>query len=290
MKRIFGRPSCGRGMMPTLSAGTEPCQGLSSVITSPSSIFNRQSHINMSLRESFSKVKKGIKDRFKGSRRKKDRKGPGSSGERAESEESFSRSEASFAGGGHRDPEGSGPGAVGRRLSSTVHPAQRDQSEPVPTGETKISREGGVHQIKTTRTQPSHPHSDVGAVVGSGPSEKAEQVPSESSISGGIKPNGMQPLLFLLWSLIIPANYVDTASIPDHTPKSPHPEACAEPGTVTDEKRSNWKSTAFATAKLLLYGVRETADAFGPLKSVAGGLCFILENCEVWPVSRKPYV
>jgi hypothetical protein len=28
--------------------------------------------------------------------------------------------------------------------------------------------------------------------------------------------------------------------------------------------------------------VRDSADAFGPLKSVAGGLCFILENCEVW--------
>ena len=36
--------------------------------------------------------------------------------------------------------------------------------------------------------------------------------------------------------------------------------------------------------------MRDTADAFGPLKSVAGGLCFILENCEVWPVSCIPYV
>ena len=48
------------------------------------------------------------------------------------------------------------------------------------------------------------------------------------------------------------------------------------------EKKSGWKSTAFATAKLLLRGVRDSADAFGPLKSVAGGLCFVLENCEVW--------
>ena len=27
--------------------------------------------------------------------------------------------------------------------------------------------------------------------------------------------------------------------------------------------------------------MRDASDAFGPLKSVAGGLCFILENCEV---------
>ena len=49
----------------------------------------------------------------------------------------------------------------------------------------------------------------------------------------------------------------------------------------TVNKKSDWKSTAFATAKLLLRGVRDSADTFGPLKSVVGGLCFILENCEV---------
>ena len=39
--------------------------------------------------------------------------------------------------------------------------------------------------------------------------------------------------------------------------------------------------TATSSAKLILRGVRDSADAFGPLKSVAGGLCFILENYEV---------
>ena len=53
------------------------------------------------------------------------------------------------------------------------------------------------------------------------------------------------------------------------------------PGATVDENRPGWKSTTSASAKLLLRGVRDTADAFGPLKSVAGGLCFILENCEV---------
>ena len=54
-----------------------------------------------------------------------------------------------------------------------------------------------------------------------------------------------------------------------------------EPSAVPDENKSDWKSTASASAKLLLRGVRDSADAFGPLKAVAGGLCFILENCEV---------
>ena len=54
-----------------------------------------------------------------------------------------------------------------------------------------------------------------------------------------------------------------------------------EPSAAADENKLGWKSTASSSAKLLLRGVRDSADAFGPLKSVAGGLCFILENCEV---------
>jgi hypothetical protein len=53
------------------------------------------------------------------------------------------------------------------------------------------------------------------------------------------------------------------------------------PSAAPDENKSDWKSTASASAKLVLRGVRDSADAFGPLKAVAGGLCFILENCEV---------
>ena len=51
--------------------------------------------------------------------------------------------------------------------------------------------------------------------------------------------------------------------------------------SAADENRPDWKSTASSSAKLVLRAVRDSADAFGPLKSVAGGLCFILENCEV---------
>ena len=58
------------------------------------------------------------------------------------------------------------------------------------------------------------------------------------------------------------------------------PSDTTEPGAA-ENKKSTWKSTTYASAKLLLTGVRDSADAFGPLKSVAGGLCFILENFEV---------
>ena len=51
---------------------------------------------------------------------------------------------------------------------------------------------------------------------------------------------------------------------------------------VVGQSGSDWKATTSASAKLLLRGVRDSADAFGPLKSVAGGLCFFLDNYEVW--------
>jgi len=76
-------------------------------------------------------------------------------------------------------------------------------------------------------------------------------------------------------------------SAPDHIQQVVGTNENAPCGQV--ENRSSWKSTVSSTAKLFLRGVRESADAFGPLKSVAGGLCFILENCEVQPSSCARY-
>jgi len=63
------------------------------------------------------------------------------------------------------------------------------------------------------------------------------------------------------------------------------PNNTVQPSTI-NEAKSNLKSLASSTAKVFLRGVKESADAFPPLKSVAGGLCFILDNCEVWSTSR----
>ena len=61
-------------------------------------------------------------------------------------------------------------------------------------------------------------------------------------------------------------------------PSNPTVKTSAGAGS---ESKLDWKTTTSSVAKLLLLGVRESADTFGPLKSVVGGLCFILENCEV---------
>ena len=51
--------------------------------------------------------------------------------------------------------------------------------------------------------------------------------------------------------------------------------------SIGDQKSADWRSNVSATAKLLLCTVRDSADAFPPLKSVVGCLCSILENYEV---------
>ena len=99
------------------------------------------------------------------------------------------------------------------------------------------------------------------------------------SPSDNVKANGMWAVPLIVPLLTIPSTNLVTSAIPDPGQEVPDPNKGKQ--NVADEKKSDWKSTASATAKLFLRGVRDTADAFGPLKSVAGGLCFILDNCEV---------
>ena len=87
-------------------------------------------HTDMSVRETFSRVSKDIKDRLKGSKRNKGRKRPGTSQGGADFGESLSRSESPVVGGGNRDPAGSGASTVVGRIGSTDRPVQQDGSDP----------------------------------------------------------------------------------------------------------------------------------------------------------------
>ena len=55
--------------------------------------------------------------------------------------------------------------------------------------------------------------------------------------------------------------------------------------SAIDVNTPDVKTIATSSAKLALRGVKETADAYPPLKSVVGCLCFILDNYEVRPWS-----
>ena len=183
---------------PTLSASTQPRQsreGLSSTISPPSIFFNRRSNIDMSFRKTVSGVKKDIKGFFRGSKRNKDKKGPGTSGEAADVGESLSRSESPFAGSGDHSLGGSGSNPVGGHIGSVDRPAQRDGSHPVFTGGSDPNQEGegtgDVDPNEGSQTKPSLAHSDVEDVVGSGLGGRSEQVPSDASNPGSAKPQGV---------------------------------------------------------------------------------------------------
>jgi len=70
-------------------------------------------------------------------------------------------------------------------------------------------------------------------------------------------------------------SHADTSVLSDYGPEAIRPGETFEPNATADEKKSDC-----ATSELLR-GVRDSAGAPGPLKSVAGYLCFILDNCQV---------
>ena len=53
-----------------------------------------------------------------------------------------------------------------------------------------------------------------------------------------------------------------------------------------DTAGSDWKTTAWNAANVTLRLVKESADAFPPLKAVAGGLCELINNFEVGRLFR----
>ena len=90
--------------------------------------------------------------------------------------------------------------------------------------------------------------------------------------------------LFQLLPLIIPSDNTG-AAIPDHVPEVLRPSGGVKLSGAADENKLSQRDAAPTTVELLC-GVRDAANPFGPLKSVAGGLCLILENCGVWSPLR----
>ena len=246
----------------------------------------------MGIRDSFSRLKKKLKHPLTGKKRKSDKTGADAGGEWVDSASSLSRLEPPVVAGGSHAREDNGANADERQVSSTDQTPQPDEPESVPARGSKGDQEGGdvdFDRRELSQVHP-HPHSDVEVEVGSGPNgegdgvdgEKVEQVdpsPSAFPTSHDGESDGMRTPLFQSMPLIVPSDDVGTPAVPDHdVPEVLRPDE-SEPSTAVDENKPDWKSSVSATTELLR-GVKD-----GPLKSVAGRLCFILENCEVWPSS-----
>ena len=236
------------------------------------------------MRKSLSNLKKDIKYRLGGKKRAPDRAGGDAAGERISSSASLLRPDSRVAASGHNEE--------GSRISTDISQAcSRDpspQPKPVPVDEGRRddpqSNEADVGG-KEADHGGSRLDPDVKIAAGSGPSredKRAHSPPPVTSIPLKQEPDSTWTVSPRLLYLIVPLHNADASAAPDRTQKELSPDENTESNATASDKKSNWKSTAYASAKLLLRGVRDSADAFGPLKSVAGGLCFILENCEVW--------
>ena len=223
-----------------------------------------------------------VKERLKGKKGKQDKAGANIPEDSISSSSSFPRPVPHIAAGGH-------DGGGGRANADTRQVHSRDRSpqpESVPVG--GRDDDGGGKEADVDEKVVGRGHSclepNIEAVVGGGlgPTEVGPLVPSPSTpIVHSGKPESTRTCLFHLLYLIVPLDNAEPSAAPDQLPEVSSMDEGAEPGPTAGEEKSNWRSTAVTTAKLLLRGVRDSADAFGPLKSVAGGLCFILENYEV---------
>ena len=229
------------------------------------------------IRKTFSKLKKSFKHRPGGKKRALDREGTGSAGERASPSASLSRPDSRVAASGHNEE--------GTRVSTDVSQARSRGPSPMPADQGRRNdsqKKGADVEGKEGGQRDSRLDPGVEVADDSRPrrEDKRAYLPV-ASIPHDQESDGTWTFSPQLLCLIVPLHNAEASAVPDHTQKEFLPDGSTEPNATADEKKSSWKSTAYATAKLLLYGVRDSADAFGPLKSVAGGLCFILENCEV---------
>ena len=223
------------------------------------------------IRKSLSKLKKDFKHRLGGKKRGLD----STAEERVVSPASLLRPSP------RAEEGGTGTGA-----SQTYSTGPPPHSEPATADDDHLDdpqREEDTGEKGVGRSRSSL-DPDVGGGPGSRPSPEIKRASSPlpvTSIAPKQEPESTWTLSLRPLCLIALLDNTNTPAVPGHVQPDPRPDENAGPSAAAD-KKSSWKSTAFATAKLLLRGVRDSADAFGPLKSVAGGLCFILENCEVW--------
>ena len=231
--------------------------------------------------DSVSRKGRKVKERLRGKKGKRDKTEANTAEESIESSSSFLRPVSHIAAGGHGG-EGTRASTDTRRVHSR---ARSPQPEPVPVG--GKDDDGKGKEVDTSKKEVDQ-GSSVETAVGGRPG-LAEAKPLSPSPSTPIphsgEPESTWTCLFHLLNLIVLSDNTEASAAPDQVPEAARPNESAEPGPATSEEKSNWMSTAVSTAKLLLRGVRDAADAFGPLKSVAGGLCFILDNYEVRPSS-----
>ena len=129
--------------------------------------------------------------------------------------------------------------------------------------------------------------------LGQPPHPCVDRNPKVSSASGRFGLN--LSLLFYLAATGGTASQIPSVSghhLPDPNLNESKPgniSSCVADPTAAYENKSNWKSTVYASTGLAVGVLKESSDAFTPLKSVVGGLSAVLKYCNVrYPPFTKP--
>jgi len=130
----------------------------------------------MDIRHSFSKLKKTVKHRLTGNKRKPDKTEADADGESVDPANSLPGPAPHVLAG---DGEGSGADPDGQQVCSADQLTQPDEPEPVPVGESENNQGGvDVEGMEVSRRY-SHLHSNVEVAVGSGPGQGGDDSDEE---------------------------------------------------------------------------------------------------------------
>ena len=161
--------------------------------------------------------------------------------------------------------------------------SRRGRSVDVTDGEASQSNLNLHSEVNVEGAVKSGPNQEGSNVGGKEAAPRAvDPGPPESAplISRTAEPDSMCTISSSVLPLIGPTDDVGSPAIPDQVQVALG-SGEGEPNATDKNRFELWKSTGSATAKLLLRAAKESADAFPPLKSAVGGLCFVLDNYEV---------
>jgi hypothetical protein len=151
--------------------------------------------------------------------------------------------------------------------------------------------------LKSRRRGRSKARSDIGAIEGSVDADPVAPRPAESTPDLGISASKSSRLISpdqelngtqksssqrrrTQWFLR-GADPPSTSAITTGQSEDPNPSEHTIGQGAQPDSKPDLKSLASTGAELILRGVKEAADGFPPLKSVASALCFILDNYQV---------
>ena len=208
------------------------------------------------VRKSFSDLKKNFKHRLRGKKRAPDREGVHAAGEMANSSASFLQPDSRATASGHSE-EG---GRIGTDISQARSRDPSPQPELVSADEDRRDdpqrKEADVGEKEDGQGDSRlDPDAEVAAGSGSNREDKRAHSPLPvTSIPPKQESDGTWALSPQPLRLIIPLHNTGTPAVPDHMQKELRPDENAESNAAASEKTPSWKSTAYATAKLLLRG------------------------------------